>query len=140
MNENPSLSSDSGQVSLADESSVREVIVRSILSLWDVVNDLSRLRPSQQERYSVTIFGSARAVPGSVPYEETKRVANALADLGCDIITGGEEYDAIINDLSHVGVWGVGGVLVSVLLFFLRLRTVMVIGSAKMRSQPAARK
>jgi predicted RND superfamily exporter protein len=46
-----------------------------------------------------------------------------------DIITGGEEYDAIINDLSHVGVWGVGGVLVSVLLFFLRLRTVMVIGS-----------
>ncbi|MBL9161649.1 MAG: LOG family protein [Planctomycetaceae bacterium] len=89
MNENPSLRGDSSHVSLADEQSVRDVIVRSILSLWDVVNDLTRLRPSKQERYRVTIFGSARAVPGSVPYEETKRVASALADLGCDIITGG---------------------------------------------------
>lgn len=46
-----------------------------------------------------------------------------------DIITSAEEYDAIISDLSHVGTWGVAGVLGSVLLFFLRLRTVMVIGA-----------
>jgi uncharacterized protein (TIGR00730 family) len=37
----------------------------------------------------VTIFGSARATAGSAPYEETKRVAAALAEMGCDIITGG---------------------------------------------------
>ena len=46
-----------------------------------------------------------------------------------DIITSAEEYDAIISDLSHVGTWGVVGVLGSVLLFFLRIRTVMVIGA-----------
>lgn len=46
-----------------------------------------------------------------------------------DIITGAEEYEAIVNDLSHVGGWGVAGVLVSVLLFFLRIRTVMVMGA-----------
>jgi uncharacterized protein (TIGR00730 family) len=37
----------------------------------------------------VTIFGSARAKPGTVAYEETKRAAKALAAMGCDIITGG---------------------------------------------------
>lgn len=77
------------QISLANEEGVKDVLVRSILSLWDVVNDLTRLRPSTQERYRVTIFGSARAEPGGVAYEETKRVAAALAQMGCDIITGG---------------------------------------------------
>jgi uncharacterized protein (TIGR00730 family) len=47
------------------------------------------LQPSRRERYRVTIFGSARATPGSPPYEETKRAAAALAAMGCDIITGG---------------------------------------------------
>jgi uncharacterized protein (TIGR00730 family) len=37
----------------------------------------------------VTIFGSARARAGSFGYEETKRLAAALAEMGCDIITGG---------------------------------------------------
>jgi uncharacterized protein (TIGR00730 family) len=37
----------------------------------------------------VTIFGSARAKPGTVAYEETKRVSTALAEMECDIITGG---------------------------------------------------
>jgi uncharacterized protein (TIGR00730 family) len=37
----------------------------------------------------VTIFGSARAKPGTIAYEETKRASKALAALGCDIITGG---------------------------------------------------
>ncbi|GMV14347.1 MAG: MMPL family transporter [Polyangiaceae bacterium] len=46
-----------------------------------------------------------------------------------DVITSAEEYDAIINDLSHVGGWGLAGVLGSVLLFFLRVRTVMVMGA-----------
>jgi uncharacterized protein (TIGR00730 family) len=76
-------------VSLADEEAVKQVLVDSVLGLWDVVNNLTRLRPSKHERYRVTIFGSARAKPGTIAYEETKRVSKALAGLGCDIITGG---------------------------------------------------
>jgi predicted RND superfamily exporter protein len=45
-----------------------------------------------------------------------------------DVITGQEEYDAIVNDLSHVGASGIAGVLISVLLFFLRVRTVLTMG------------
>ena len=78
-----------GQVSLADEGGVKEVLVRSILGLWEVVNDLTRLQPSRRERYRVTIFGSARAKPGTFVYEQTRRVAKALTELGCDIVTGG---------------------------------------------------
>src|SRR5499425_1965481 len=81
--------STSDVVSLADEEAVKQVLVSSVLGLWDVVNNLTRLRPSRRERYRVTIFGSARAKPGTFAYEETKRAAKALAELGCDIITGG---------------------------------------------------
>jgi uncharacterized protein (TIGR00730 family) len=76
-------------VSLADEEGVREILATSIMSLWDVVNELTRLRPSQRERYRVAIFGSARAEPGTFVYEEVKRAAAAFAAMGCDIVTGG---------------------------------------------------
>lgn len=76
-------------VSLADEEEVKKILIDSVLGLWDVVNNLTRVRPSRHERYRVTIFGSARAKPGTVAYEETKRASHALAALGCDIITGG---------------------------------------------------
>ena len=76
-------------ISLADEEAVKQVLVNSILGLWGVVNDLTRLKPSRRDRYRVTIFGSARVRPGTFGYEETKRAAAALAAMGCDIITGG---------------------------------------------------
>ncbi len=76
-------------VSLNDEEAVKKVLVDSVLGLWDVVNNLTRLKPSHRDRYRVTIFGSARAKPGTVAYDETKRVSKALAEMGCDIITGG---------------------------------------------------
>jgi uncharacterized protein (TIGR00730 family) len=76
-------------ISLADEEAVKQVLVDSVLGLWDVVNNLTRLQPSRRERYRVTIFGSARAAPGSFAYEETRRAAAALAEMGCDIVTGG---------------------------------------------------
>ena len=76
-------------VSLGDEEAVKKVLVDSVLGLWDVVNNLTRLKPTQKARYRVTIFGSARAKPGTIAYEETKRAAKALAKMGCDIITGG---------------------------------------------------
>ncbi len=76
-------------VNIADEEAVKKVLVDSVLGLWDVVNNLTRVRPSRNDRYRVTIFGSARAKPGTIAYEETKRVSKALAAMGCDIITGG---------------------------------------------------
>src|SRR5947208_12334364 len=76
-------------VSLADEEAVKQILVSTVYGLWDVVNNLTRLRPSKRERYRVTIFGSARAEPGTFVYDEVKRVAAALASMGCDIITGG---------------------------------------------------
>jgi uncharacterized protein (TIGR00730 family) len=78
-----------GTVSLANEEAVKEILVNTVLGLWDTVNNLTRLRPSRHDRFRVTIFGSARARPGGFAYEETKRAAAALAELGCDIITGG---------------------------------------------------
>ena len=76
-------------VSLADEEAVKKVLIDSVLGLWDVVNNLTRVRPTKHDRYRVTIIGSARAKPGTIAYEETKRVSKALAAMGCDIITGG---------------------------------------------------
>jgi uncharacterized protein (TIGR00730 family) len=76
-------------VSLSDEGAVTQLLINSVLGLWDVVNDLTRLKPTRRDRYRVTIFGSARVQPGTFGYEETKRTAAALAAMGCDIITGG---------------------------------------------------
>lgn len=79
----------SAAVSLADEDQVKEVLANAVLGLWDVVNNLTRLQPSRRERYRVTVFGSARAKPGTFAYEETKRLTAELARLECDIVTGG---------------------------------------------------
>src|SRR5215472_16001624 len=76
-------------VSLNNEAAVKQVLLDSVLGLWDVVNNLTRLATSRRDRYRVTIFGSARAKVGTFGYEETKRAATALTELGCDIITGG---------------------------------------------------
>ncbi|HRX80696.1 MAG TPA: LOG family protein [Pirellulaceae bacterium] len=85
----PTTTSKQTSVSLADEQQVKEVLAEAVLGLWDVVNNITRLKPSRSDRYRVTLFGSARLKPGTFGYEETKRCAAALADLGCDIITGG---------------------------------------------------
>jgi uncharacterized protein (TIGR00730 family) len=82
-------SGDGRQVSLANEEEVKAVLAASMLGLWKVVNNLARLRPSKRERYRVAIFGSARALPGTFPYDEVKRAAAAFASMGCDIVTGG---------------------------------------------------
>ncbi len=89
MNTSDSMKQKKDTVSLADEEGVKQVLMNSVLGLWDVVNNLTRLKPSKRDRYRVTIFGSARAKAGTFGYEETKRAAAALAKIGCDIITGG---------------------------------------------------
>jgi uncharacterized protein (TIGR00730 family) len=89
MSTNDARANKPGTVSLADEEGVKQILVSAVYGLWDVVNNLTRLRPSKRDRYRVTIFGSARAQPGTFVYNEVKRVAAALAEMGCDIITGG---------------------------------------------------
>ena len=89
MNSENAKNKSTGPISLTDEEAVKEVLVQSAFGLWDIVNNLTRLQPSKRERYRVTIFGSARAKPGTPVYDEVKRVAAALSELGCDIVTGG---------------------------------------------------
>ena len=89
MSDDSKESSQARLVSLSDEEAVKEIISATVLNLWKVVNNLTRLRPSKRERYRVAIFGSARAQPGTFVYEEVKRVAAAFASMGCDIVTGG---------------------------------------------------
>lgn len=76
-------------IDLADEETVKQLLRQTVFGLWDIVNDLTRLRPSRQERYRVTIFGSARTRPGHIVYEEVRRFARALAEMGWDVVTGG---------------------------------------------------
>lgn len=89
MNTDDSGKKDSQMVSLADEEGVKQILTGTVYGLWEIINNLTRLRPSKRERYRVTIFGSARAQPQSFVYEEVKRLAQALAGMDCDIVTGG---------------------------------------------------
>ena len=50
-------------VRLGDEEATVQVLSQAVLGLWEVVNNLTRLRPTRRERYRVTIFGSARTDP-----------------------------------------------------------------------------
>src|SRR5262245_25490790 len=79
----------SDSVRLDDEEGVARVLTASVLGLWDVVNNLSRLRPVHWRRFRVTIFGSARAGAGTVAYEHVQRLARDLAAMGCEVVTGG---------------------------------------------------
>ena len=68
-------------VSLADEDSVKQILLCTVFGLWDIVNDLPRLRLSKREHYRVTNFGSARAQPSTYAYDEVKRIARVLAEM-----------------------------------------------------------
>ena len=78
-----------GYVRISDEEATRDVLKTVIAGLWEAVNELTRLRPSRRERYHVSIFGSARVAPGNPYYEEVRKLARALAEMDCNIITGG---------------------------------------------------
>jgi uncharacterized protein (TIGR00730 family) len=89
MTDQTAVQSETSTVSLADEDLVKDLLVKTVQGLWGIVNDLTRLRPSKRDRYRVSIFGSARARPDMFVYTEVRRVAAALTELGCDIVTGG---------------------------------------------------
>ena len=60
-----------------------------ILHLWNVIDDLERLLPSQSYWFRVTIFGSSRIERGDPLFNVAKDLAFQLSQLGCDIVTGG---------------------------------------------------
>ena len=76
-------------VKLSDEDATVALIERAVTGLWEVVNELTRLRRTTRQNYRVTIFGSARLKPGSPAYEQVKRLASELTQMGCDIMSGG---------------------------------------------------
>src|SRR5208337_2534872 len=80
---------DANLVLLSDERGALEILTKSVLGLWETVNNLTRLRPTKRERYRVTFFGSARVDPGHWVYATVRDVAAELTRLGCDIVTGG---------------------------------------------------
>ena len=45
-----------------------------------------------------------------------------------NLVTAAEQHHAITNDLTQVGLWGVGMILAVVLLFFLRVRVLLCLG------------
>ncbi|HEY9834293.1 MAG TPA: LOG family protein [Stenomitos sp.] len=76
-------------VNISEEEAAFQVVEEAVLGLWDVVNNLTRIRPPKRKRYRVTIFGSARLQPDSIPYDGVRRLASELTIMGCDIVTGG---------------------------------------------------
>jgi uncharacterized protein (TIGR00730 family) len=85
---NPALA-DTGVVDIQDQTQTIELVSASILGLWDVVNNLTRLRPTRREQFRVTIFGSARVQQDHWVYGAVRDMSAELTHLGCAIITGG---------------------------------------------------
>jgi uncharacterized protein (TIGR00730 family) len=77
------------RIPLSDEREVLDLVGSSIMNLWDVVNNLTRLQSTTNRRYRVTIFGSARIPKDNWVYAAVSDVADELTRLGCDIVTGG---------------------------------------------------
>ena len=87
--DNPQTPHSQARIPLSDEREVLDLVGSSIMNLWDVVNNLTRLKPTTSRRYRVTIFGSARIPKDNWIYTAVSDVADELTRLGCDIVTGG---------------------------------------------------
>ena len=108
-------SDPTGLISLADEPRVLDVVASSVLGLWEVVNNLTRLRPTRRDRYRVTVFGSARVPQDHWVYRAVRDLAAELTRLDCDIVTGGgpglmqaaNEGVHFVNPEAKVGSMGI---------------------------------
>jgi uncharacterized protein (TIGR00730 family) len=76
-------------VDLQNQKQTIELVAASILGLWEVVNNLTRLRPTRREQFRVTIFGSARVAADHWVYGAVRDLARELTGMGCTIVTGG---------------------------------------------------
>ncbi|MDQ2978921.1 MAG: LOG family protein, partial [Acidobacteriota bacterium] len=68
---------------------VGRIIDRTIVRLWDTIEELEALNPAELHFYRVAVFGSARVQPGDKEYAQVREVASRLTEMGCDIVTGG---------------------------------------------------
>lgn len=99
-------------ISLESEEQVLEVLQQSVQGLWEVVNNLTRLRPARRPEFRVTIFGSARIPTDHWVYAAVRDLAAELARMGCGIITGGgpglmqaaNEGAASVSEARNVGI------------------------------------
>jgi len=71
------------------EPDVGKIIDRTIVRLWDTIEELEALNPAELHFYRVAVFGSARVRTGDKEYAEVRKLASRLTELGCDIVTGG---------------------------------------------------
>ena len=71
------------------EPDVGKIIDRTIVRLWDTIEELEALTPAELRFYRVSVFGSARLKMGDQEYSDVRTLAERLTELGCDIVTGG---------------------------------------------------
>ena len=71
------------------EPDVGKIIDRTIVRLWDTIEELEALTPAELRFYRVAVFGSARLKSGDQEYLDVRRLASLLTEMGCDIVTGG---------------------------------------------------
>lgn len=71
------------------EPDVGKIIDRTIVRLWETIEELEELTPAELHFYRVSVFGSARIRSGDREYAEVRALASRLTELGCDIVTGG---------------------------------------------------
>jgi uncharacterized protein (TIGR00730 family) len=71
------------------EPDVGKIIDRTIVRLWDTIEELEELNPAELHFYRVAVFGSARVKAGDPAYVLVRDLAAKLTGVGCDIVTGG---------------------------------------------------
>ncbi len=76
-------------VTLGNQRHAIELVSQCVQGLWEVVNNLTRLRPTKRLEFRVTIFGSARVARDHWVYAAVRSLAKELGTVGCGIITGG---------------------------------------------------
>lgn len=93
-------------VPLSDEPAAAALLQAAVKSLWEVVDQLTRLRRSSRSNYRVSIFGSARIAPDTPAYAQVAQLAAQLTRMGCDVITGGGPG---LMQAANEGAAGAGG-------------------------------
>lgn len=76
-------------ITLDDQKQVIRVLEQSVQGLWEVVNNLARLKPTKQSKFRVTIFGSGSISNEHPVYAIVRELSAQLTRMGCSIITGG---------------------------------------------------
>ena len=76
-------------VALSNEAEAAQIVRESVMGLWEVVNNLTRLTLTQRPEFRVSIFGSARVPRDHWVFGAVRDLARQLALMGCAVITGG---------------------------------------------------